>query len=143
PALPGVREPRVTAPTGRHSAHRAASTVAALRPALLGPAVPALERLGRCRLRGPTRHRDPVAADWLPSFLDLEEPPERTGPPGRRPGGPRADPSHVWRQPLLGCAALNPCPFLARRSGRRVGRPWPTGRRPRGSPARGAGRGAR
>jgi len=58
-------------------AHRSASTAADLRPALLGLAVPPVERLGRCRLRGPTRHRDPA-------LLDLEEPAERTRPRGSR-----------------------------------------------------------
>jgi hypothetical protein len=37
---------------------------------------------------------------WAP-----EEPPARTGPPGRRPGGPNAHPTDVPGQPPLGRAA--------------------------------------
>jgi hypothetical protein len=37
--------------------------------------------------------------------LDLEEPPEGTRPPGRRPGAPSAHPTDVRGQPHLGRAA--------------------------------------
>ena len=53
----------------------------------------------------PTRHRDPMAADRLQALLEVEEPPERARPPGRRPGGPRAHPTDVHGQPPLGRAA--------------------------------------
>src|SRR4029453_2582916 len=72
PALPGVREPCITAPTGRPPAHRAASTLADGRPVVLGPAVPSGERLDGCRLRRATRDGDPVAADRLQARLDPE-----------------------------------------------------------------------
>src|SRR5436190_3849934 len=76
-----------------------------LRPAVLGPAVPPVERLGGRRLPRPTRHRDPVAPDRLQARLDLEELPKRARPPGRRPGGPSAHPPDVHGQPTLGRAA--------------------------------------
>ena len=76
-----------------------------VRPAVLGPAVPPVERLDGCRLHRPTRDRDPVAAGRLQALLDLEEPPERARPPGRRPGGPSAHPTDVSRQPPVGRAA--------------------------------------
>ena len=105
PPRPGAREPRVAAPTGRPPAHRAASTAANRRPPVLGPAVPPVGRLDGCHLRRPTRDRDPVAADRLQALLDLEEPPERARPPGRRSGGPRAHPTDVHGEPPLGRAA--------------------------------------
>src|SRR4029077_6322429 len=86
PPRPGARKPRVAAPAGRPPARRAASTAAALRPAVLGPAVPPVERLGGDRLHRPTRDRHPVASDRLQALLDLEEPGARTRPPSRRPG---------------------------------------------------------
>lgn len=61
--------------------------------------------LDGCRLHRPTRYRDPMAADRLQTLLGLEEPPEWTGPPGRRPGGPNAHPTDVQVQPPLGRAA--------------------------------------
>ncbi len=99
PALLGVREPRVTAPTGRSPAHRAAPTPADVRPAVVGPAVPYMERLDGCRLRRPpTRHRDPVAADRLQAPVDLEEPAVRARPPGGRFGAPKRS-SAGWPRP--------------------------------------------
>src|SRR4029453_19594202 len=71
----------------------------------VGPAVPYMERLGGCRLRRPPRDGDPVAADRLQAGLDLEEPPEWTRPPGRRPGGSSAHPTDVQGEPHLGRAA--------------------------------------
>src|SRR5881628_334696 len=53
----------------------------------------------------PSRHRDPMAAVRLQALLDLEELPERTRPPGRRPGGPSAHSTDVHGQPPLGRAA--------------------------------------
>src|SRR4029450_3525196 len=75
------------------------------RPPFRGPSVPPVGRLDGCRLGRPTRDADPVAAERLQAGLDLEEPPARTGPPGRRPGGPRAGPTDVPGQRPLGCAA--------------------------------------
>src|SRR5690348_14463826 len=72
------------------------------RPPILGPAVPPVERLDGRRLRRPTRHRDPMAADRLQALLDVEEPPERARPPGRRPSGPSAHPTDVHGQPPCG-----------------------------------------
>ena len=105
PARPGAREPRVAAPTGRPPAHRAASTAANRRPAVLGPALPPVGRLDGCRLHRPTRHRHPVAADWLQALLDLEEPPARARPSRCRPGRPRADPTMARANPLWGAPA--------------------------------------
>jgi putative transposase len=45
-------------------------------------------------------HRTGFKLFWAP-----EEPPARTGPPGRRPGGPNAHPTDVPGQPPLGRAA--------------------------------------
>src|SRR5262245_10357566 len=97
PPRPGARKSGVTEPAG-------ASTPAALRPAVVGPAVATVARLGGCRLRRPARHRYPVAAEWLQALLDLEEPPELARPPECLPGGPSAHPTHVGRQPTLGSA---------------------------------------
>ncbi len=105
PALPRAREPCVAAPTGRPPAHRAASTAVNRRPPVLGPAVPPVGRLDGCHLRRATRHGDPVAAVRLQALLDLEEPPDRARPSGRRAGGPSAHPTHVSRQPPVGRAA--------------------------------------
>src|SRR5437667_221224 len=55
----------------------------------------------------PTRHRDPMAADRLQALLEVEEPPERARPPGRRPGGPRAHPTDVHGQPLWGAPRIH------------------------------------
>src|SRR5262249_50956460 len=80
------------------------STLADGRPAVLGPAVPPVDRLDGCHLGRPTRHGDPVAADRLQARLDLEEPPARTRSPSRRPGGSSTDPTDVHGEPPLGCA---------------------------------------
>jgi hypothetical protein len=88
----GPRKPRAAAPTGRPPAFRAAPTPAAVRPAVLGPAVPPVERLVGWRLHYSTRHRHSLAAVRLQDLLDLEEPPERARPSGCRPG----DPSDRW-----------------------------------------------
>jgi hypothetical protein len=90
----GTNWPSCSAPRRVHGCGR--------RPAALGPAIPPLERLDRCRLHRPTRYRDPMAADRLQALLGLEEPPEWTGPPGRRPGGPNAHPTDVHVQPPSG-----------------------------------------
>src|SRR5262249_53973830 len=104
PALSGAREFGVAAPTGRPPAYRAASTLADGRPAVLGPAVPPVDRPDGCHPGRPTRHGDPVAADRLQARLDLEEPPARTRSPTRRPGGSSTDPTDVHGEPPLGCA---------------------------------------
>ncbi len=121
PALHGARKPRVTAPIGRPPAHRAASTAANRRPLVLGPAVPPVGRLDGCHLRRPTRHGDPVASDWLQALLDLEEPPDRARPPGRRAGGPNAHPTNVSR---LACWP-RPVPRRPRSAPRASPRTWP------------------
>ena len=77
------------------------------RPAVLGPAVPPVERLDGCHLRRPTRDGDPVAARRLHALLDLEEPPERARPSERRPGGPSADPTNVRANPLWGAPRIH------------------------------------
>jgi hypothetical protein len=76
-------------------------------------AVPTVEQLGGCRLRRPTRHRDPV--DRLQALLDLEEPGNGPGRPAvapevraliRRGHGPTENPG-------VGSSIL-PCPpFLS------------------------------
>ena len=43
----------------------------------------------------------------LQAVLDLEEPPARARPPGRRPGRPRAHPHHGSRQPLWGAPRIH------------------------------------
>jgi putative transposase len=48
-----------------------------------------------------------VASDRRQALLDLEEPPERARPPGRRPGGPSADPTDVQGQPPLGAPRIH------------------------------------
>ena len=100
-----ARKPRVAAPTGRPPARRAASTPTNLRPPVLGPAVPPVERLGGCRLHRPTRDRHPLAAVGLQAILDLEELAKMPRPPGRRPGDPSAhshDGSrHLWGAPQI------------------------------------------
>ena len=92
----GTNWPSSSAPRRVHACGR--------RPAVLGPAVPPMERLDGCRLRRPTRDRDPVAARRLQARLDLEEPPERTRSPAvaRRSerssdGCPRRTPSGARR----------------------------------------------
>ena len=105
PPRPGARESGVAAPTDRPLAHRAASAAPDLRSPALGPAVPPVAWLGGCRLHRPTRDCHPVAARRLHALLDLEEPPEQARAPGRRAGGPSADPTNVSRQPPVGCAA--------------------------------------
>src|SRR5262249_46221709 len=98
----GARKPRVAATIGRPPARRAASTAANLRPPVLGPAVPTVERLGGCRLRRPARNRHPLAADRLQALLDLEEPPRQARPPGCGPGAPSTHPKDVQGQPPSG-----------------------------------------
>jgi site-specific DNA recombinase len=72
---------------------------------LLGLARPPVARLGGGRLHRPTRDRHPVAAVRLQDLLDLEEPPARARPSGRRPGDPSAHPTDVQGQPPVGRAA--------------------------------------
>src|SRR5512132_2985390 len=105
PPRPGARKPGVAAPTGRPPARRAASTPTNLRPPVLGPAVPPVERLGGCRLHRPPRDRHPLAAVGLQAVLDLEELAKMSRPPGRRPGDPSAHSHDDSRQPPVGCAA--------------------------------------
>ena len=64
---------------------RAAPTPATRRPTVLGPLVPNVERLGACPLLGQTRDCHPVASDRLHAVLDLEEPTNRSRPPGPLP----------------------------------------------------------
>ena len=78
-----------------------------VRPHVLGPARPPVARLDGCRLRRPTCDCDPVAADRLQALLDLEEPPERARPPGRRPGGPSAHPTNARANPLWGAPRIH------------------------------------
>src|SRR5262245_33253315 len=58
-----------------------------------------------CRLRRPTRDRDPVASGPASSSSGPGRTPERTRPPGRRPGGSRAHPTDVHGESPLGRAA--------------------------------------
>ena len=48
-----------------------------------------------------------MAADRLQALLEVEEPPERARPPGRRPGGPSAHPTDVHGQPLWGAPRIH------------------------------------
>ena len=48
-----------------------------------------------------------MAADRLQALLDLEEPPEWNRPPGRRPGGPRADRTDVHSEPPWGAPRIH------------------------------------
>ena len=100
PPRPSARKPRAAAPAGRPPARRAASTPAALRPPVLGPAVPPLERLGRCPPARQTRDRHPVASRRLLAVLDLEKPTHR---PAARPSPPRSERSSD------GCPRPTPC----------------------------------
>jgi len=90
PPRPGAWESRVAASIGRPPARRAAATPATRRPTVLGPLVPNVERLGGRPLLGQTRDCHPVASDRLHAVLDLEEPTNRSRPPGRLPWSPSA-----------------------------------------------------
>ena len=48
-----------------------------------------------------------MAAGRLQAVLDLEEPPERARPPGRRPGRPSAHPTDVRANPLWGAPRIH------------------------------------
>jgi putative transposase len=66
-----------------------------------------VERLDGCRLARQTRDRHPLASHRLHAVLDQEEPPERTRPPGRRPGDPRAGPTDVLGDPFWGAPRIH------------------------------------
>jgi hypothetical protein len=107
PPRPGAREPRAALSAGRPPTHRTAPTSPAIRPALLGPALPHVARLVGGGRHRPSRDGDPETADRLPALLGLEEPPARAGPSGRRAGGPPAHPTYVARQPLWGAPRIH------------------------------------